>query len=75
MTRRVLSAVLAFGFTCCLLVEQASARTDPVFGRIDSIVRVLARITGLPEMHPVPYGRMSKRQLRHYLNKRIKKRL
>jgi hypothetical protein len=46
---------------------------DPVFDQIDAIVKTLSGITGLSERHPVPYGRMSKEQLRHFLNKRIKK--
>ncbi|HMF77525.1 MAG TPA: hypothetical protein VK604_17835 [Bryobacteraceae bacterium] len=46
-----------------------------VFGQIDSIVKTLSQITDLKEKHPVPYGRMSKRQLRQFLGKRIKKTL
>lgn len=48
---------------------------DPVFSQIDSIVKSLSTISGLAEKHPVPYGRMNKRQLRQFLNKRIKKTL
>ncbi len=75
MTRRVLTAVLAIGFSCSFLLRRATAHSDPVFRQIDSIVQTLAEITGLSEMHPVLYGRMSKRQLRHFLDKRIKKSL
>jgi len=48
---------------------------DPAFTEIDSIVKTLSDITGLTEKHAVPYGRMSKRQLRQFLNRRIKKTL
>jgi hypothetical protein len=48
---------------------------DPVFAQINSIVETLSQITGLPEKHPVPYGRMDKQQLRRFLTKRIKKTL
>lgn len=75
MTRRVLTAILVLGVSCCLVAATAPAATDPVFSQIDSIVKVLAEISGLAETHPVPYGRMSKRQLRGFLNKRIKKSL
>ncbi len=49
--------------------------TDPSFSQIDAIVKSLSEITGLTEKHAVPYGRMSKHQLRQFLNKRIKKTL
>ena len=75
MTRRVLTAVLAAGVCSCLLITEVPAASDPVFSQIDSIVKVLAQISGLSEMHPVPYGRMSKRQLRTFLTKRIKRTL
>ncbi len=39
------------------------------------MVKSLADISGLSEVHPVPYGRMSRRQLRQFLNKRIKRSL
>jgi Zn-dependent peptidase ImmA (M78 family) len=50
-------------------------RDDPAFAQIDSIVKSLSEITGLSENHSVAYGRMTKRQLRQFLNKRIKKTL
>ncbi|MFL6452326.1 MAG: hypothetical protein ACJ746_32360 [Bryobacteraceae bacterium] len=59
----------------CLVSAQLAIANDPVFGQIDSIVKSISEITGLAEKHPVPYGRMSKRQLRQFLNKRIKKSL
>jgi hypothetical protein len=62
-----------------LLVSVVAARpgknSDPVFAQINSIVETLSQITGLPEKHPVPYGRMDKQQLRRFLTKRIKKTL
>ncbi len=75
MTRRVLSAFIAGGVLLLLLSAPSSAATDSVFSQIDSIIHSLSEITGLSEMHPVPYGRMTKRQLRQFLNKRIKKTL
>ncbi|MBV9938771.1 MAG: hypothetical protein JO150_09725 [Acidobacteriaceae bacterium] len=75
MIRRALYALIAGGMSLLLLSAQSDAATDPVFGQIDSIVQSLSEITGLAEKHPVPYGRMTKRQLRHFLNKRIKKTL
>ena len=75
MIRRVFHAFIAGGLSLLLLSAQPSATNDPVFGQIDSIVQSLSEITGLSERHPVPYGRMTKRQLRHFLNKRIKKTL
>lgn len=62
---------------CAISVLIVSAQEKPVgdtaFGQIDSIVKTLSQITGLMEKHPVPYGRMTKRQLRQFLSKRIKK--
>ncbi|MBV9675180.1 MAG: hypothetical protein JO185_02520, partial [Acidobacteriaceae bacterium] len=75
MICRALYALIAGGMSLLLLSVQSDAATDPVFGQIDSIVQSLSEITGLAEKHPVPYGRMTKRQLRHFLNKRIKKTL
>ena len=82
MARRISSAVVVFGVCLCWFSTDLfpanppapqSAVPDSVFSQIDSIVKVLSEITGLPEEHPVPYGRMSKRQLRHFLARRIKK--
>ncbi|MFL6350886.1 MAG: hypothetical protein ACJ74Z_03430 [Bryobacteraceae bacterium] len=53
----------------------ARQRDQHVFDQIDSIVKSLSGITGLSEERSVPYGRMSKRQLRQFLTKRIKKTL
>jgi len=59
----------------CLVSAHLTAAHDAAFGQIDSIVKSISEITGLPEKHAVPYGRMSKHQLRQFLNKRIKKSL
>jgi hypothetical protein len=75
MIRRVFRALLIGGLSLLLLSAHSGATADPVFGQINSIVQSLSEITGLSEKHTVPYGRMSKRQLRHFLNKRIKKTL
>jgi hypothetical protein len=39
------------------------------------MVKTLSEITGLAEKHAVPYGRMTKPQLRRFLSKRMKKTL
>lgn len=66
-------------FAFCLLAFSAFAASrneqDSAFKQIDSIVKTLSEITGLNEKHAVPYGRMSKDELRKFLNKRIKKTL
>jgi hypothetical protein len=72
---RLLPVVLLF---IALTIPSATAHygdEEPVFAQINSIVKSLSEITGWPEKHPVPYGRMSKRQLRQFLVKRIKKTL
>lgn len=48
---------------------------DTAFEQIDSIVQSLSQITGFKELHPVPYGRMNKRQLHKFLARRIRKTL
>jgi hypothetical protein len=75
MIRKSSRALLAGLLLFCLIGTHLAIADDAVFGQIDSIVKTLSEITGLPEKHPVPYGRMSKRQLRQFLNKRIKKSL
>jgi hypothetical protein len=71
------SLVLVVLFASCLPARAAADQTstDPSFSQIDAIVKSLSEITGLTEKHAVPYGRMSKHQLRQFLNKRIKKTL
>lgn len=75
MLRRILSAFLILAGCFGLLAARSKPSADPVFSQIDSIVKSLSDITGLSEKHPVPYGRMSKHQLRQFLTKRIKKTL
>lgn len=75
MLRRTLISLLAISAPVALLIGRPKLSKDPVFGQIDSIVKSLSEITGLTEEHPVPYGRMTKRQLRQFLSKRIKKTL
>ena len=69
----VLLACLTLGGSASTLADQTNP--DASFAQIDSIVKSLAEITGLTEKHAVPYGRMTKRQLRQFLNKRMKKTL
>jgi len=73
MFRRSLTAVVVGATAWLLLAARPQTASDPAFAQIDNIVRTLSGITGLAEKHPVPYGRMTKRQLRQFLNKRIKK--
>jgi hypothetical protein len=73
MFRRSLTAVAVGATAWLLLAARPQTASDPAFAQIDSIVRTLSGITGLAEKHPVPYGRMTKRQLRQFLSKRIKK--
>ncbi len=73
MKRRVLFAGAVLGALLSGIALRVSAKSDPVFGQIDSIVQSLSEISGFSEVHPVGYGRMSKRQLRRFLNARIKK--
>ncbi len=74
MPRRLL-VVLLVGCVMALSVTAKKHDKDPVFGKINSIVSSLANISGLSAEHAVPYGTLSKRQLRHFLSKRIKKTL
>ncbi len=75
MVRRFVAIFVAVSTLFFLLAARSRQSDDPVFKEINSIVKSLSEITGLPENHPVPYGRMTKRQLRQFLNKRIKKTL
>ncbi|MGA8028367.1 MAG: hypothetical protein WB992_14585 [Bryobacteraceae bacterium] len=75
MLRRFLGAFLSLAALWGILAARQKGSGDPVFAQIDSIVKSLSEITGLSEKHPVPYGRMTKRQLRKFLDKRIKKTL
>jgi hypothetical protein len=75
MLRRLLAASIILGASWVALGAAGSKQNDPVFGQINSIVKTLSEISGFAEEHPVPYGRMTKRQLRSFLSKRIKKTL
>ena len=75
MFRRTVAGLLLASTSLALLVARPKVSKDPVFSQIDSIVKSLSEITNLTEDHPVPYGRMTKRQLRQFLSKRIKKTL
>ncbi len=76
MFRNIVRSLCALLFLCSFLgaLHRHSA-ADPVFNQIDGIVKTLSGITGMQEVRPVPYARMSKRQLRQFLAKRIKKTL
>jgi hypothetical protein len=58
-----------------LPAARSHAGRDQVFDQIDAIVQTLSEISGLAEKHRVPYGRMTKEQLRKFLTKRIRKTL
>jgi hypothetical protein len=75
MLRRLLAASVALSLCCVAPRAAGSKQHDPVFAQINSIVKTLSEISGFSETHPVPYGRMTKRQLRSFLSKRIKKTL
>lgn len=75
MYRRILSAALALCAPIFFIAAREKPASDPVFSQINAIVQSLSDISGLSEEHPVPYGRMSKHQLRQFLTKRIRKTL
>jgi hypothetical protein len=75
MYRRALAIICFAAILTGIAAASRKQADDPVFSQIDSIVKTLSGITGLPEKHPVPYARISKRQLRQFLAKRIKKTL
>lgn len=75
MYRRILSAALALLAPAFFIAAREKSASDPVFSQINAIVQSLSDISGLSEKHPVPYGRMSKHQLRQFLTKRIRKTL
>lgn len=75
MYRRILSVALALLAPAFFIAAREKPASDPVFSQINAIVQSLSDISGLSEEHPVPYGRMSKHQLRQFLTKRIRKTL
>ncbi len=75
MYRRIVSAALALLAPAFFIAAREKPASDPAFSQINAIVQSLSDISGLSEEHPVPYGRMSKHQLRQFLTKRIHKTL
>lgn len=75
MLRRTGTVLALFGLCFLAAGARFNKKQEAVFAQIDSIVKTLSQITGWSEQHPVPYGRMDKRQLRKFLTKRIKKTL
>lgn len=67
-----ISAFIAVAFLYLHSASASKAPPDPLFGRIDNIVKTLSSISGLNEEHPVPVGRISQGQLRKFLSHRIK---
>jgi hypothetical protein len=74
ISRKILAALLSLA-AMSLLFASPKREKDPVFGRIDAIVKSLSSISGFSEEHPVPYGAISKKQLRRFLGRRMKKTL
>jgi hypothetical protein len=75
MVTRSATALLLVAAAVCLVAARSRYSGDITVDRIESIVKTLSEISGFSEEHPVPYGRMSKRQLRGFLSKRMKKTL
>jgi hypothetical protein len=74
MARRTFITLILLAALSSLVVARRREK-DQVFGQINSIVQTLSGISGLEQEHTVPYGTISKKQLRHFLAKRIKKTL
>ena len=75
MVARRTSAALIVGLAVSLLAAASRREKDPVFGQIHAIVTSLSDISGFKEEHEIPFGSLSKKQLRRFLGKRIKKTL
>jgi hypothetical protein len=73
MLRRIAALAGAFALLLASLAGRPKPAKDPVFERIDSTVKTLSELSGFAEKHTIPYGRMSKAQLRQFLKKRIKR--
>lgn len=73
MPRKLFCFAVATAALC--LTATAVAAADAAFQQIHQIVQTLSEITGMTELHPVPYGRMNKRQLHKFLARRIRKTL
>ncbi|MGC2658434.1 MAG: hypothetical protein WA324_10805, partial [Bryobacteraceae bacterium] len=70
---------VAIAASLLLLAGWATAarkrNSESVFSQINAIVKTLSEITGLPEKHAVAYSEISKKQLRQFLTKRVRKTL
>ena len=75
MASRQIPAILATGLVMSVLLTARKPEKDPVFGQIHTIVTTLSDISGFKEEHEIPFGSLSKKQLRRFLGKRIKKTL
>ena len=75
MVARRITAALTVGLAATLLLTARKREKDPVFGQIHAIVTSLSDISGFKEEHEIPFGSLSKKHLRRFLGKRIKKTL
>jgi hypothetical protein len=75
MLRKSAVFVIAVLLLSSSLAASSRKEQDAAFAQIDAIVKTLSEITGLMEKHAVPYGHMTKGELRKFLGKRIKKTL
>lgn len=75
MYRRAIAIVCSGLILTGLAAAARKHGSDAIFNQINSIVKTLSAITGMPEKHPVAYAEISKRQLHQFLVKRIKKTL
>ncbi len=73
--RQRFPAAVAAALGVLLLVAARKHEQDPVFSQINEIAHSVASISGLTEQHAVPYDTISKKHLRQFLRKRIKKTL
>jgi hypothetical protein len=75
MFRRITAVAGLLALSLPFAAGRDKTAKDPAFAEIDSIVKSISEITGLEQKHSVPYGQMTKRQLRQFLSKRMKKTL
>jgi hypothetical protein len=59
-------------FCSAAAVRHQPPTSDPVFQKLEAIVKTISEITGFEQKHAVPYGRMNHDQLRKFLAKRLK---
>jgi hypothetical protein len=69
---RALLLVNLILFCSAAAVRHQPPTSDPVFQKLDAIVKTISEITGFEQKHAVPYGRMNHEQLRKFLAKRLK---